>query len=151
MATSSGRSRATAVRALATPRWQIADFVASMIGHGMLTRFPGLKVAIVEFFTDWMRPMIQQFQAAYEKSPQLFDEDPMTVLRRNVFLHLFHDPNPVELISMIGVDNCMFGSDFPHPEGLRDPLAFSEEITSLPFEDQKRVMGGNLARLMKVG
>ncbi len=140
-----------AVRALATPRWQIADFCASMIGHGMLTRFPGLKVAIVEFFTDWMRPMITQFQIAYEKSPQLFDEDPMVVLRRNVFLHLFHDPNPVELISMIGVDNCMFGSDFPHPEGLRDPLAFSEEITSLPFEDQKRVMGGNLARLMKVG
>ena len=136
---------------LATPRWQIADFVASMIGHGMLTRFPGLKVAIVEFFTDWMRPMINQFQIAYEKSPQLFDEDPMVVLRRNVFLHLFHDPNPVELISMIGVENCMFGSDFPHPEGLRDPLAFSEEITSLPFEDQRRVMGGNLARLMKVG
>jgi len=139
-----------AFRALATPRWQISDFIASMIGHGMLTRFPQLKVAVVEFFTDWVRPMVHQFEAAYERSPQLFDEDPMAVLRRNVFLHVFHDPDPVELISKIGVDNCMFGSDFPHPEGLRDPLAFSEEIESMARPDQERVMGANLARLMRV-
>ncbi len=44
----------------------------------------------------------------------------------------------------------MFGSDFPHPEGLRDPLAFSEDVSSLPLEDQKAVMGGNLAGLMGV-
>jgi predicted TIM-barrel fold metal-dependent hydrolase len=137
-----------AFRALATPRAQVSDYLASMIGHGALTRFPGLKLAIVEFFTDWVRPMVHQFQVAYERAPQLFDEDPMVVLRRNVFLHVFHDPDPVELISLIGVDNCMFGSDFPHPEGLRDPLAFAEEITSLPRADQERVMGGNLAELL---
>ena len=57
---------------------------------------------------------------------------------------------PVELIRMVGVDNSMFGSDFPHPEGLRDPLAFSEQITDLTPEEQAKVMGGNLARLMTV-
>jgi predicted TIM-barrel fold metal-dependent hydrolase len=51
---------------------------------------------------------------------------------------------------MLGVDNSMFGSDFPHPEGLRDPLAFSEDITALSPEDQEKIMGGNLARLMAV-
>ena len=50
---------------------------------------------------------------------------------------------------MLGVANSMFGSDFPHPEGLRDPLAFSEEIATLPIEDQELVMGGNLERLMR--
>jgi predicted TIM-barrel fold metal-dependent hydrolase len=137
-------------RALATPRWQISDFIASMIGHGMLTRFPRLKVAVVEFFTDWIRPMVHQFRVAYERTPQLFDEEPMEVLRRNVFIHVFQDPKPLEVIELLGVENSMFGSDFPHPEGLRDPLAFSEAITSLPPADQEAVMGGNLARLMKV-
>jgi hypothetical protein len=137
-------------RALATPRWHSSDMIASMIGHGMLTRFPRLKVAIVEHFNQWTRPMIQQFQEAYEKTPVLFDEDPMEVLRRNIFIHIFQDPNPVELIKLVGVQNSMFGSDFPHPEGLRDPLGFSEAIESLPAEDQKAVMGGNLARIMKV-
>ena len=95
--------------------------------------------------------MLEQFQTAYERSPVLFDEDPMEVMRRNIWIHIFQDHNPVELINMLGVDNSMFGSDFPHPEGLRDPLGFSDEISSLSKEDQKKVMGGNLARLMKVG
>jgi predicted TIM-barrel fold metal-dependent hydrolase len=80
----------------------------------------------------------------------LFDEDPLEVLKRNVWIHIFRDPDPVELIKLLGVDNSMFGSDFPHPEGLRDPLAFSEDISSLPIEDQEKVMGGNLAHLMGV-
>jgi Amidohydrolase len=143
-------SASAAFHALATPRWQVSDFIASMVGHGCLTRFPQLKITIVEFNTDYVRPMLRQFQHAYERTPQLFDEDPMVVLRRNVFIHLFQEPNPVELISELGVDNSMWGSDFPHPEGLRDPLGFSELITSIPLEDQKRVMGGNLARLIGV-
>jgi hypothetical protein len=44
----------------------------------------------------------------------------------------------------------MFGSDFPHPEGLRDPLGFSDDISTMSIEDQELVMGGNLARLMGV-
>jgi hypothetical protein len=121
-----------------------------MVGHGCLTRHPRLKVAIVEFFTDWIRPMVHQFQAAYEAAPVLYDEDPMDVLRRNVFIHIFHDAKPLELVDMLGVENCMWGSDFPHPEGLGDPLGFTEEITSLSFEDQKLVMGDNLARILDV-
>ncbi len=69
-----------------------------MIGHGMLTRFPRLKVVIVEHFNEWTRPMLDQFASAYEKAPVLFDEDPIEVLRRNIWIHIFHDPNPVELI-----------------------------------------------------
>ena len=145
-----GRSGTPAFQALATQRSQSSDLIASMIGHGMLTRFPRLKVTIVEHFNQWTRPMLQQFQEAYDKAPVLFDESPMDVLRRNVFIHIFQDPNPVELIRMLGVENSLFGSDFPHPEGLRDPLAFSEQITELTSEEQALVMGGNLARLMKM-
>ena len=146
-----GRFGNSPFRVLATPRSQSSDLIASMIGHGMLTRFPRLKVTIVEHFNQWTRPMLQHFQEAYDKSAVLFDEDPMEVLRRNIFIHIFQDPNPVELIRMIGIENSMFGSDFPHPEGLRDPLAFSEQITELTPDEQALVMGGNLARLMKVG
>jgi Amidohydrolase len=146
-----GTPGAAGFRALCTPRWQVADFLASMVGHGCLARHPRLKVAIVEFFTDWIRPMLEQFQRAWAATPQLFDEDPMAALRRNVFIHVFHDPDPIQLVELLGVNNAMWGSDFPHPEGLRDPLAFSEEITSLSPEDQKLVMGGNLAGLIGVG
>ena len=135
-------------RALCTPRWQVADFIASLIGHGCLARHPRLKVAIVEFGTDYVRPMVHHFQDAYERTPVLFDEDPMVALRRNVFIHAFSEPDPLGLIELLGVENTMWGSDFPHPEGMRDPLAFSEEIESLPLDARKAVMGGNLERLL---
>jgi predicted TIM-barrel fold metal-dependent hydrolase len=135
-------------RALCTPRWQIADFIASLIGHGCLARHPRVKVAIVEFGTDYVRPMVHHFQGTYERSPVLFDEDPMDAMRRNVFIHAFQERDPIGLVELLGVDNVMWGSDFPHPEGLRDPLAFSEEIDSLPLEQRKALMGGNLERLL---
>jgi predicted TIM-barrel fold metal-dependent hydrolase len=43
----------------------------------------------------------------------------------------------------------LFGSDYPHPEGLADPIAFVDELSALPAADVVKVMGGNLGRLMK--
>ena len=145
-----GYGATMAFRALATPRSQASDLIASMIGHGMLTRLPRLKVTMVEHFNEWTRPMLDQFEKAWDRSPGIFDENPLEVLRRNVWIHIFQGQDPVELIGRLGVANSMFGSDFPHPEGLRDPLASSEAISSLPVEDQSAVMGGNLAQLMKI-
>jgi hypothetical protein len=45
----------------------------------------------------------------------------------------------------------MFGSDFPHPEGMADPLAYSEVVADLPFEQQALIMGGSAERALKVG
>jgi len=42
----------------------------------------------------------------------------------------------------------LFGSDFPHPEGLAQPARYVEEIKDMPLDAQKLIMGGNLARLM---
>ena len=53
----------------------------------------------------------------------LFDENPVEMFNRNVWVHAFHEPDPKGLIDIgIPVDHIMFGSDFPHPEGMADPL-----------------------------
>jgi predicted TIM-barrel fold metal-dependent hydrolase len=44
----------------------------------------------------------------------------------------------------------LFGSDYPHPEGLADPVSYLEELEGLPEEKVRKIMGGNLARLMNV-
>jgi predicted TIM-barrel fold metal-dependent hydrolase len=49
---------------------------------------------------------------------------------------------------VIGVDNVVFGSDYPHPEGIADPISFVDELTGLPDDQIAKVMGGNLGRLM---
>jgi predicted TIM-barrel fold metal-dependent hydrolase len=44
----------------------------------------------------------------------------------------------------------LFGSDWPHPEGLKDPITFVDELTDFDEKDIAKIMGGNLMKLMKV-
>ena len=39
----------------------------------------------------------------------------------------------------------MFGSDFPHPEGLPDPVTYVKELRDLPEAEQQKIMSTNLA------
>jgi predicted TIM-barrel fold metal-dependent hydrolase len=128
----------------------ITDTVASAIGHGLCTRFPRLKIAPVENGSGWVRPLLEDMASAYAFEPRLFEEDPVAVFKRNIFVHPFHEDDPVGLCDAIGVDNVLFGSDFPHPEGIADPLSFVDDLAGLSPEDTAKVMGGNLARLMNV-
>jgi hypothetical protein len=45
----------------------------------------------------------------------------------------------------------MYGSDFPPPEGMGDPLAFSEIVKTLPLEQQASIMGGSIEKAFHVG
>jgi predicted TIM-barrel fold metal-dependent hydrolase len=144
------RSGAPAFQALSSEKSPVVDGMASIIGHGLAIRFPNLKFTPVEYGYEWVRPFVEKLQRAYERSPVIFDEDPMVTFKRSIFVHPFHEPDPAGLAELIGVDNILFGSDFPHPEGLHDPLAYSEVVAPMSPEDQAKIMGGNLARLMKV-
>ena len=45
----------------------------------------------------------------------------------------------------------LFGSDYPHPEGLAEPCSYVDHLPAgLTDEDVRNIMGGNLARIMKV-
>ncbi len=128
----------------------IIDTMASAIGHGLCTRFPRLKIAPVENGSAWVRYLLEAMESAYRFNPHVFDEDPVKVFERNVFVHPFHEDDTPGLVEMIGVDNVLFGSDYPHPEGLADPISYVDELQGLSDDDIAKVMGGNLARLMNV-
>lgn len=128
----------------------IIDTVASAIGHGLCTRFPKLKIAPVENGSNWVRPLFEMMEHAYVMAPQVFEEHPVEVFKRNIFVHPFHEEDPKGLADLIGEDNVLFGSDYPHPEGLADPIAFVDELTGFDDQALRKVMGGNLARLMNI-
>ena len=45
----------------------------------------------------------------------------------------------------------LFGSDYPHPEGLAEPSSYVEHLPpGLTDEGVRGIMGGNLARIMRV-
>ena len=104
----------------------------------------------VENGSAWVRPLVEKFQKVYDRSPKAFDEDPMVAFKRCDLRPPVPRGGPDRARDLIGVDNVMFGSDYPHAEGMYDPVSFVDQLDGLPEEDKRKVMGGNLARLMGV-
>jgi Amidohydrolase len=126
--------------------------LASIIGHGLALRFPDLKFLPVEYASGWIRPFVAKLKRIYERSPLLFDEDPFVTFQRSIYVHAFHEPDPKGLLDLgIRADHLMFGSDFPHPEGMADPLAYSDVVADLTPDDQALIMGGTISQLMHIG
>jgi len=127
----------------------IMDAMMSAVCHGLLTRFPRLRLLPVENGSVWVEPLLHLLAFTYERQPHLFEEDPVAVFKRNVWVHPFHEDDPMDIIRLIGADRVLFGSDYPHPEGLAEPTSYVERLRGLPDADIARIMGGNLARVMK--
>jgi len=128
----------------------VEDAVSSLICHGALSRFPQLKVAVIENGSSWVEPLMRGLADVYKKMPQDFLEDPIEVFKRQVHISPFWEEDLVALAALVGEDRVLFGSDYPHPEGLADPASYVKELQGAPDETVRKIMGGNLARLMNV-
>jgi predicted TIM-barrel fold metal-dependent hydrolase len=128
----------------------VEDAVAALVCHGALSRFPQLKVAVIENGSSWVEPLLRNLADVYKKMPQDFLDDPVAVVKRNIHISPFWEEDLGALAELIGVDRVLFGSDYPHPEGLADPMSYVNELKGVSDEAVRKIMGGNLARLMNV-
>ena len=128
----------------------IQDAVASWVCHGALFRFPELKIALIENGSSWVEPLLKQLADLYKKMPQDFAGDPVEAVKTRIHVSPFYEDDLSELTDLIGVDRVLFGSDYPHPEGLAHPANYLDAIRTLSDADQAKIMGGNLSRLIPV-
>lgn len=128
----------------------VEDAVASLVCHGALFRFPELKIAVIENGSSWVAPLLSTLKDLYKKMPQQFLGDPVAAIKNNIHVSPFWEEDLAELSDLIGVERVLFGSDYPHPEGLADPISYVDELTKLSEADQAKIMGGNMARLIQI-
>jgi predicted TIM-barrel fold metal-dependent hydrolase len=128
----------------------IQDALASAVCHGMLTRFPDVKLLSVENGGSWAGHLLKNLDVAYKKMPQEFPEHPREVFARNIWVNPFWEDSVTGLIELLGADRVCFGSDFPHPEGLDDPVAWATQLGDVPAADIAKVMSSNMFGLMGV-
>jgi predicted TIM-barrel fold metal-dependent hydrolase len=140
-----------AFRMMSMLKRPIEDSMAAAVCHGLLTRFPKLKIAVIENGGSWVPHFLEQLTDTYKKMPQAFDENPITAFKRNVYVSPFFEDNLEALIREMGADHILFGSDYPHPEGLAQPCSYVEHLPAgLPAADVRKIMGGNLDELMRI-
>ena len=128
----------------------IFDTLAAFIAHEVFERFPGVRIGVVENGGSWAHRLIDVFDRVYRKRPYDFSEHPSDVFRRHVWVNPFHEEDMSALIDILGANRVMFGSDYPHPEGLAEPADFVSELTNLPADTTARVMGRNLKELIGI-
>jgi predicted TIM-barrel fold metal-dependent hydrolase len=129
----------------------IHDMMAAMVCHGALTRHPDLRIGTIENGGTWVRPLLEEFEGLYKKMPQEFDEHPVETFKRNIYVNPFWEDELARLVELVGADRLLFGSDYPHPEGLADPVSYADDLPDdMPDADVAKIMGGNLAGLLGV-
>jgi predicted TIM-barrel fold metal-dependent hydrolase len=127
----------------------IRDTLAALICHGVFDRHPKVRVAAIENGSIWVREFLAQLETTYGMMPQEFREHPVEAFRKHISVSPYYEDDIPALSEMIGVTNVVFGSDYPHPEGLADPTAYIKDIEEMTPADQQRIMSTNLKELIE--
>ncbi|CUU56664.1 Predicted metal-dependent hydrolase, TIM-barrel fold [Parafrankia irregularis] len=126
----------------------IHDTVASLIVDGVFTRHPTLKVASIENGSDWVYPLVKGLRKLANRVPSKFAEDPLDTIRKHIWVTPYYEEDLRKLADTIGVGRVLFGSDWPHGEGLADPAAFTDELTAFSPDEVQLIMRTNCAELI---
>jgi predicted TIM-barrel fold metal-dependent hydrolase len=126
----------------------MADAVAALTCHGAFTRFPDLRIMSVENGSDWVPGLLSQLANVHKKMPQLFPEDPIEAIHRNLYISPFWEDDIQDLGTYLPLDHVVFGSDYPHPEGLADPVSYADHLTGLSDQQISDFMGDTLTTLI---
>lgn len=132
----------------------IMDTIAAMTFHNLFGRFPNVNVISVEngsLFVPYLMAVMDKMKGMGRNGPWIggyVPGKPSEVVKQHVFVSPYHEEDIVELTRAIGVSQVLFGSDYPHPEGLAEPSDFAESIDVLPPGDVRRIMRENLRSLL---
>jgi predicted TIM-barrel fold metal-dependent hydrolase len=128
----------------------IEDAVTALICHGAFWRFPAARVLLVENGGEWVPAHLAHLDHVATRAPQEYEMSPSETFKQNIWVQMNHEEDPRPVIDAIGIDRVVFGSDYPHVEGMADPLSFLEDIADLPEDHQRLYMGGTMLRLMGI-
>ena len=138
-------------------------WVRVSLGHiifsGVFERYPKLQVGVVEHELSWVPHALERMDFTYTQRPRgetwhRFRSDmlPSDYFRRNMFLGFQEDGLGIKLREIIGVDNLLWGSDYPHIESTfpRSREILEEILTECTEEEKAKIAGGNTARVYRL-
>jgi predicted TIM-barrel fold metal-dependent hydrolase len=123
------------------------DFLATLILERLFDRFPNLRIASVENGSEFLAPLFRKLAGTARKMPGYFSEDPVVTFRRHVWINPFWEDDVNEIVDLMGDDRVIFGSDWPHIEGLPEPTDWVSELQKLDDEAVAKIMGANASAL----
>jgi predicted TIM-barrel fold metal-dependent hydrolase len=130
--------------------------LTNLILTGTLERFPVLRIGVVELTASWVPSFLlhldgaTDFFAERHGGPFLpLTERPSTYFFRQVRVAALPYEMPNRLVKSVGEDTFMVGSDWPHAEGVGDPMVAADRAAAgLSDEARTKLLGSNAAWLL---
>jgi predicted TIM-barrel fold metal-dependent hydrolase len=141
--------RRTPLYGLLTSDRAISDTMAALVCHGVFERHPRLRVATIESGSEWVGPLIKKLAKAHSMTPGAFPSDPVQTLRDHVWVAPYYEDDIRSLADTIGADRVLFGSDWPHAEGLADPRSFVDDLEGFTDAEVRLIMRDNAEALSR--
>jgi len=130
--------------------------LANLILHGVLERFPDLRIGVVELTASWVPSFLLHIDGASDfytlrhgEQFRNLAERPSDYFLRQVRVAALPYEMPNRLVPKVGDETFMIGSDWPHAEGVADPMVAAERaVAGLTDPARRNILGANAAWLL---
>jgi predicted TIM-barrel fold metal-dependent hydrolase len=123
------------------------DFLAALIFDRLFERFPGVRIASVENGSQFLPYLLTKLESSGRNLRHWYEEDPVELFRRHVWINPFWEDDVREVVQVMGPERVIFGSDWPHIEGLPEPRDYRKEVEPFPPDVQRRILHDNAREL----
>ena len=144
-------ARAAAAAGITAFQINMANILTSMIFGGVLERYPRMRLVLGEAGIGWIPYVLSRMDAEWEDQFKdlSLKMPPSDYWKRQCWATYQTDPIGIKLLDELGADKVMWGSDFPHPDGVwpdsREYIA--RELGHLPADVRRKVVCENAGRL----
>jgi len=132
---------------------QLDEPLATMVFSGALERHPGLKLVLAESGVGWLPYFLQrmdlEWRALRDKIDYAPTAAPSELFRAQVLATFEEEELLDQFIPLLGVDSCMWASDYPHTDSTfpHSRRAVESALGALSAGDRRKIAATNCARL----
>ena len=132
----------------------MANVLTSMIFSGVLEHYPRIRLVLGESGIGWIPYVLWRMDAEWEDQFKdlSLKMPPSEYWKRQCWATYQTDPIGVKLLDELGADKVMWGSDFPHPDGVwPDSQEYIErELGHLPADVRRKIVCENAAHALRL-
>jgi predicted TIM-barrel fold metal-dependent hydrolase len=129
----------------------VIDTLSALIFDNLFGRFPRLRVLVAEHGASWVPHTLRHLDKSRgmgRNGPWIggpLKERPSEVFRRHVRVAPYPEDDIPKVVDELDGDDgiIVFGSDFPHAEGVVSPADFERLLDPLPQDMRRRIMREN--------
>ncbi|HZO10403.1 MAG TPA: amidohydrolase family protein [Myxococcota bacterium] len=123
------------------------DFLITLVYEKLFERFPNLRVASVENGSEFLPDMLRKLRQTAARMPGYYKEDPVETFRRHAWINPFWEDDVHEIVDLMGPERVIFGSDWPHIEGMPQPLDYLVDLAKFDAKTQRLILRDNVREL----